>query len=248
MDFNTQNGTLAGSPAKVTKLGVAAQAMARDIRAAVSSGELTRPEITQLGGVQTDIVGDAGLAGEYIRERTSDIRIDATDIGKTVEGNIDSDTILGDNGISIRSGNIINGIQIIEGKVGGKIPIDEYQVLVESSIKNRYGGSNTMTLGSYTTGSDSYIARAGEDSTYFDMGNEWSIVKAKYGLTNSEMFDYFNVPALDYAITCGKTFRFSHNPLDYSGSFLANEWEYLKFKLNLTDENLILEGGFWYVG
>ena len=61
------------------------------------------------------------------------------------------------------------------------------------------------------------------------------------------MFEYFNIPALDEAITHGKLIRFSHNPLDYNGSFLADEWEYIKDALDLMDTNLVFDGGFWYV-
>ena len=140
---------------------------------------------------------------------------------------------------------IIDGIKIVDGKVGGKIPIDEYNAIRKSSIKNP--DTKIMTLGKHTNGTDSYIVRAGNDSSYFDMGSEFNMIKEKFGFTNKEMFDYFNRPALDDAISNSKTIRFSHNPLDYNGSFLADEWEHLKEVLNLTDERLIFEGGFWYV-
>jgi len=124
-----------------------------------------------------------------------------------------------------------------------------FKALREFSIKNPGADSKSMTLGKYDDGGPtSYIAKAGKNSTYFDMGKVlWGRVQEEYNLTDAEMFEYFNKPALNDAIKQGKIFRFSHNPLDYYGSFLSEEWEYLKDKLILTDENLIFEGGFWYV-
>lgn len=58
------------------------------------------------------------------------------------------------------------------------------------------------------------------------------------------MFDYFNVPALNDAVSSGKKIQFSHNPNERVGSFLNQEWEYLKKEHGFTD--LIEEGGMWY--
>ena len=140
---------------------------------------------------------------------------------------------------------LLNGLKIINGKVGGKIPVDEYKTILKSSIKNP--DAKTMTLGKYTNGPDSYIARAGKDSTIFDMGEQRGIIRQKYSLTNKEIFDYFNIPALDDAISSGKIIRFSHNPLDYDTGALPAEWNYIKNNLGLADGNLIFEGGFWHV-
>ena len=136
-------------------------------------------------------------------------------------------------------------LDISDGKVGGKVPIEEYQSIRSRSVKNF--DADSITLGKYTDGPDSYISRAGTNSSYFDLGNEWGIIQDKYELTDAEMFDYFNKPALDNAIAGRKTIRFSHNPLDYEGSFLADEWEYIKQQLNKSDKDLSFEGGFWYV-
>ena len=143
------------------------------------------------------------------------------------------------------AGDLIDGIIITDGKVGGKIPTDEFKTIRQSSIKNP--DTDSMTLGKFRDDATSYTQRAGTNSSYFDLGSEWGTIKEKYGLNNNEMFDYFNKPALNDAISKGKTIRFSHNPLDYGGSFLADEWEYLKGTLSLTDANLVYNGGFWYV-
>lgn len=64
--------------------------------------------------------------------------------------------------------------------------------------------------------------------------------------TDSDMFELFNKPALDYAVENGKTIRFSQDPTlsIYEGSALADEWNYLKSKYGYSD--LIKEGEFWY--
>jgi hypothetical protein len=79
------------------------------------------------------------------------------------------------------------------------------------------------------------------------MGDDWSRVQIEYHLSEYEMFELFNKPVLDNAVAQSQIIRFSHSPLEYSGSFLADEWEYLKNVLKLTDSNLHFEGGFWYV-
>jgi hypothetical protein len=160
--------------------------------------------------------------------------------------NLDKNTVEGYNGSDF-NGNSIDGIDIINGKVGGKIPVEEFKKIRISSLKNPDGKLNTLTLGKYSEGPDSYITMAGNDSSYFDLGEQWGIIKQKYGLSNKEMFGYFNRPILDDAVSSGRTIRFSHKPTEYKGSFLAEEREYLKDKLRLNDENLIFEGGFWYV-
>jgi hypothetical protein len=139
----------------------------------------------------------------------------------------------------------IDNIKIINGKVGGKIPIDEFKAIRKFSIKNPEADS--MTLGRYTKGPDSYIARAGKDSSCFDLGEEWSRIQQQYDLSDREMFDYFNKPALDDAISAKKTITFSHDPRAYDTGFLVDEWEYIKRTLHLADVDLKSAGGIWYV-
>ena len=151
----------------------------------------------------------------------------------------------GSDGESEGAGDLIDGIKITDGKVGGKIPVDDYKTIRQSSNKN--SDADSITLGKFTSGSDSYIARAGQNSSYFDMGSEFDTIRKNYGLSSSEMFDYFNRPFLDDAISSGKAIRFSHDPRLYEKGFLVDEWEYLKSTLNLTDADLVFEGGFWNV-
>jgi len=141
---------------------------------------------------------------------------------------------------------VIEGIKMIRGKVGGKIPVDIFKATRQSSIKNP--DADTMILGRFTNNENSYIAKAQKSGAmYFDMGDGWRDIKNKYSLTNKEMFDYFNVTAINDAVKKGKEIKFSHNPLEYADTFLEQEWDYLKKLLNINDNNLKLIGGFWYV-
>ncbi len=154
------------------------------------------------------------------------------------------------------TGDVIDGIRITDGKVGGKIPANEFKEIRLSSIKNPE--SSTLTLGKFTPtvengiedwskpGPDSYIAKAGK-SSYFDLGSDYKVIQKKYGLKDSEMFDYLNKPALDEAISKSKTIRFSHNPLDYEKGAIVDEWEYIKSALVKADSDLIKMGDYWYV-
>jgi len=139
----------------------------------------------------------------------------------------------------------IDGMTVVDGKVGGKIPVEDFKNIRNESIHN--ADADSITLGKYTTGSDSYIAKAGNDSTYFDLGNEWGNIQKKYNLTDDEMFNYFNKPALDDAVKNGKAIQFSHKPnlQEYKGSYLEQEWNYLK---NEYGYSILIEGegGIWY--
>ncbi len=110
----------------------------------------------------------------------------------------------------------INGLNIIDGKVDGKIPLAEYEKYRVDSVHNI--GSDTMTLGKYeptiradgtkdfsVPGSGAYTVKAG-DTTYFSLGTEWDKITDTYGLdaAGQNMFDYFNKPALDDAVSAGK--------------------------------------------
>lgn len=82
-------------------------------------------------------------------------------------------------------------------------------------------------LGKYDGGgATSYITKAGDDYTYFSLGNEWDSIKTKYGYTDDDMFKLFNEAFLDDGINAGKIFQFSHNPVNDIGA-LGQEYQYL---------------------
>jgi uncharacterized protein YukE len=147
-------------------------------------------------------------------------------------------------GARIVTDDFVNGIKVIDGKVGGKIPIDDYNAIYNSSIKNPT--SDTLTMGKYMEDASSYTVKAGNTS-YFDLGSDWNVVKQKYNLTDAEMFDYFNRPVLINALSRSKTIRFTHSPLEHRVGSMAQEWELIKMMLEKTDADLFFDGGFWYV-
>ena len=150
----------------------------------------------------------------------------------------------------------INGLKIIKGKVDGKIPLAEYKKYRVDSVHNI--DSDTMTLGKYeptiradgtrdfsVPGPGAYIVKAG-NTTYFSLGTEWDKITDTYCLDEAgqNMFDYFNKPAIDDAISTGKEIRFSHNPEEYGECALKWEWDYLQEKHGYFA--LEKKGGFWY--
>ena len=91
-------------------------------------------------------------------------------------------------------------------------------------------------LGKYDGGGPtSYITKAGDEYTYFDLGSDWNVIKRQYGFTDDEMFSLFNESFLDDGINAGKTFYFSHNPINDSGA-LGKEYQYLLKNNYIWDE------------
>ena len=73
-------------------------------------------------------------------------------------------------------------INVVDGKVEGKVPVEDYAEIRKESIHNPEADS--MTLGKYLDGtmeSGSYVAKAeSTGDTYFSLGNEWDNIKSKY--------------------------------------------------------------------
>jgi hypothetical protein len=133
-------------------------------------------------------------------------------------------------------------IAVKADKVLGKIPIDDYIKYLKDSFKNSDGESMIL-------GHDGYVKAAQDsNSAYFHMGDEFDKIKSTYKLTEKEMFDLFNKPALDQAIASGKTFKFTHNPmaeinkLNGEPTYLKREWEYLK---KCGYKKVKWKDGFW---
>lgn len=141
-----------------------------------------------------------------------------------------------------KSGLAIKGDNIVIASNGKGLPIAEFKRYRESSIHNP--SSDTMTLGRFDGGGEiSYITKAG-NTTYFSLGDDWGMLQDTYDLSDTDLFDLFNKPALDDAVSAGKTIRFSHDPRNFTGTSLYNEWEYLKNKYGYID--LLPVGDFWY--
>ena len=121
-----------------------------------------------------------------------------------------------------KSGLAIKGDNIVIASNGKGLPIAEFKRYRESSIHNP--SSDTMTLGRFDGGGEnSYITKAG-NTTYFSLGDDWGMLQDTYDLSDTDLFDLFNKPALDDAVSAGKTIRFSHDPRNFTGTSLYNEW------------------------
>lgn len=83
----------------------------------------------------------------------------------------------------------------------------------------------------YVPGTASYVDVAEgrhPPATYFSLGDEWGNIADAHNLTDSDMFGAFNVPFLERMISEGKPISFSHNPLDFPDSALADELDFLE--------------------
>jgi len=146
--------------------------------------------------------------------------------GAGAAGKLGDASKLGELGGAAKVTQTIDGIKIINGMVGGKIPIEIYKKIRMDSIINP--DNHIMTLGKYNAGGKSYVVIAKDGKTKcFDLGTDWNKIKQEYHLTNQQMFDYFNKPALDDAIKANDKFVFTHDPRKYGGD-LAQELKYLK--------------------
>ncbi|HLR78443.1 MAG TPA: hypothetical protein VK062_05260, partial [Burkholderiaceae bacterium] len=67
----------------------------------------------------------------------------------------------------------------------------------------------------------------------------------KYKLTDDQMFQLFNKPALDRAVSEGKVIKFTHNPEDFPDSSLDREWDYLKDNYGYKHIKHSKDG-YWY--
>lgn len=105
------------------------------------------------------------------------------------------------------------------------ISIEDYDSIMKEAIHNP-SASNVM-LGKYDGGSTtSYIAKAGDDYTYFDLGKNWNSIKKKFNFEDDDMFRLFNESFLEDGINARKSFVFSHNP-NMDKGFLGQELDFL---------------------
>ncbi len=127
------------------------------------------------------------------------------------------------------------GTKAVAGESGSKsISYMDYDNIYQKSIHNV--GKDKVMLGKYDGGGPtSYINKAGDDYTYFNLGKDWDSIKEKYGFTDDDMFKLFNESFLDDGINGGKTFYFSHNPINDRGA-LGIEYEYLLKNNYIWDE------------
>ncbi|WP_431800988.1 hypothetical protein [Microbacterium sp. bgisy203] len=121
----------------------------------------------------------------------------------------------------------------------------EYVDILQASVHNPDGLE--AILGKFRVpGTASYIDVAEgkvPPATYFSLGDDWETIADAHQLTDRDMFDSFNVPFLERVIAEGKPITFSHNPLDYPGSALADELDFLEshgYRFDATKMQAIL--------
>ncbi len=99
------------------------------------------------------------------------------------------------------------------------------KTIPKDGIYNRE--SPYVMLGKFDGGGASgYIEKADGDHMYFNLGNNWDVIKQTYRLSDEDMFYLFNIPFLDEIIRNKKTVRFSHDPRNDLNA-LGKEFEYL---------------------
>jgi hypothetical protein len=102
------------------------------------------------------------------------------------------------------------------------------KTIPKDGIYNRE--SPYVMLGKFDGGGASgYIEKADGDHMYFNLGNNWDVIKQTYRLSDEDMFYLFNIPFLDEIIRNKKTVRFSHDPVADSKA-LRKEFKYLMKK------------------
>ncbi|MEJ2065442.1 MAG: hypothetical protein P8X74_19545, partial [Reinekea sp.] len=180
--------------------------------------------------------------------KVADDVADASGSGKLKGNGLEDSEALDVDGINLPDipGQMSSAIQ--------KIPERDYLEIKSRSVHNP--DSDSLVLGKYrptitddvedwnVPGADSYVAIAREENaTYFDLGSEWDAITSKYDMTGDEMFEAFNIPVLDDAVSSGKQIKFTHDPRT-NGGFLQQEWEYLQ---DTHGYNRLVEiDGVWY--
>jgi hypothetical protein len=130
----------------------------------------------------------------------------------------------------IKFDNICDELEVAAGKKVGNVvrkftqaEIDEY---VRLATKN--GDKNKVMLGMWDNGREtSYVNRAGNEYTYFNMGDKWSEAENLVNKNKSEMWK-INKQFIDEQHKAKKEFWFSHDPYSpKTDQFFSDEVSYL---------------------
>ncbi|WP_391858006.1 hypothetical protein, partial [Vibrio cidicii] len=123
----------------------------------------------------------------------------------------------------------VNGVE--------KMTISEWEAIRKASVHNTSAPEATLGKWEGPASENSYTNRAIDTGTqYFDLGEDWSAIRSRHGLSEDEMFDLFNRPFLDDLIRDNKPVRFTHNPEEDAGA-LGREMKYLEFRDYFYDPN-----------
>lgn len=120
----------------------------------------------------------------------------------------------------------INGAKAAKNTSNITDELGDYDTVLKNSIHNPNADKAMLGKFEHEGSPTNYISKAGNDHTYFSMGDNWGKVKSQYNYTDNDMFDAFNKPYLDQQISQGKTINFSHDPIHANGA-LKDEYNYL---------------------
>lgn len=102
---------------------------------------------------------------------------------------------------------------------------EEYLDLLQQSVKNP--DADRYMLGKWAKDDTSYIARAGDDHVYFDLGEKWDKLIHDLGVDKDDLFKAFNLPFLEEAVASRKPIDFSHDPSNEGATALGDEYRFL---------------------
>jgi hypothetical protein len=126
----------------------------------------------------------------------------------------------------IRGASVVGDIVLINDVE--KMTTGQWHAIRTASVHNT--STPVVTLGKWEgpESERSYTNKAiKEGNEYFDLGNDWSAIRARHELSEEDMFILFNRPFLDDIIQEGKTIRFTHSPEGDRGA-LGSELKYLE--------------------
>ena len=124
-----------------------------------------------------------------------------------------------------------------ENWTDGEVPQKVTDENLENSTHNP--DAESMTLGKYGDGGDdSYIGKAGDDSTYYNSDN-YEGIQDEYHQSDSDMYEAGgNKDFVEQNIDEGKDVQFSHDPRVDDGA-LGEEWGTVQEKTGANDDDLV---------
>ena len=124
-----------------------------------------------------------------------------------------------------------------ENWTDGEVPQEVTDDNLENSTHN--SDAESMTLGKYGDGGDdSYIGKAGDDSTYYSSDN-YEDIQNEYHQSDEEMYEAGgNKDFIEQNLDEGKDVQFSHDPREDEGA-LGEEWNTVQEKTGANDDDLV---------
>ena len=132
--------------------------------------------------------------------------------------------------------NLYHTAQSLDSAVASQFMPEKDSVEDQYVTGTKNGGSETTTLGKYVTpnGEANYIVQAGNDSSYFDMGDEYDrvleAIMKELNISKEEgykyMFKNYNAPFIDQGCENNNIFYFTSDPTKATGA-LREEYLYL---------------------